>query len=795
MTDREIKKFALDILHADSEDEVIEILKKAGYWDNCTAWRRYGDKEGNWSQIGNQQSSPEAALVEKVVNSIDSRLMSQCLTRGINPVSSKAPQSIREARARFFGDGRGTGDEAGTLVNWSPLKRIRESREITIAATGRRGKKMCLTISDRGEGQSAQRLPDTILSLNAENKQRIRFVQGKFNMGGSGALRFCGEKGIQLVISRRNPALVELDKTNDPTANNWAVTVVRREEPTDKVGASVHSEFTYLAPIEHENNPRKGGVLNFESGTMPIMPIQNDAYKKEVDFGTAIKLIEYKEVSRSHVLRKDGLLYALERLMPEIALPICLHECRDYKDNKESSFDTLAGLVVRLEESQADKLESGFPQAAVICEGSMKMTAKIYAFKESNAESYLKKEGVIFQINGQAHGSFQKRIFTSKEVKLPRLKDSLLVLIDCSELSAVQRENLFMASRDRLSDVDISGKIKEQVKEILKSNKSLRKLQQERKAKDVEGRLSEEKPLEEVLEKVLRRSPVLWKLIGEGQRLTKPFPTENTGGSEFIGKPHPTFFEVKYAHPDRTYRRKCEEGRSCRIKFRTDAENEYFSRPTDRGTHKLEIMDRADFTVDSESFALENGDANLNFALPSKAKVGDQFIIRTTVSDRTLVEPFVSLIELTVVSKQRSSSNPSNSKNKFSLPNCIPVQTKDELWVRHDFTPETACHVQTDPSDDKGVDVHTFYINVDNTALKTEMKHSYQDARVLEAKFIYGNLLLGLAMLHADKNASAKDGENGENAVSVQDQIRKVTKAVSPVLIPMIDSDLDESEF
>ena len=836
--DHEVKSFALALLLADTECEVIELLNDAGYWDNWDAWRLYGDKEGNWSQIGNQQSFPEAALVEKIVNSVDTRLMSQCLTSAIDPVSSAAPQSIRDAVATFFEDRRVTDDEAGTLVNWAPEKRTKESHEITIAATGgkptrgKRTKRMCLTISDRGEGQSPQRLPHTILSLNAKNKQRIRFVQGKFNMGGSGGLRFCGKNGIQLVISRRNPALAKSEAADDPTANKWAVTVVRREEPTNKSGDPVHSEFTYLAPIGHEEKPRQGEVLNFESVSMPIMPKYDDAYRREVDFGTAVKLFEYEtSVGQSNVLMKDGLLYALERLMPEIALPVRLHECRGYAGVKERSFETpIAGIVVRLEDGRGANLETGFPQTAKLYAADTKMTAKIYAFKEDKAATYLKDEGVIFQINGQSHGYLPKSIFMRRrKVNLPRLRDSLLVVIDCSGISTVQREDLFMTSRDRLSKQAIRYEIEEEVMAMLKSNASLKKLQQERRSRDVEDKLSEEKPLEEILGKVLRASPTLKTLFLAGQRLSKPFATGQAGGSgggagtaggserdqekkkEFIGKRHPTFFEVKGVQSRDVYQRTCEIGRRFRIKFQTDVENSYFDRATDRGTHEHEIVDQDDFTVPSGHFILDNGDANLNFRLPPEAKVGDRFTIQTSVYDPTLVEPFVTLIRLTVGNKQKHQSTRSVRKIKhgsgggeagtslgISLPNVIVVRSDDKHWKRHKFSPNTACHVQTDPRtiDGKEVEEHTFYINVHNTALMTEMKYSRQDARVLEAKFKYANVLLGLAMLHENEQSHTSPG-NGEHAMPVQDEIRNVTAAVAPVLLPMIDqlSGLDESEL
>ena len=127
----------------------------------------------------------------------------------------------------------------------------------------------------------------------------------------------------------------------------------------------------------------------------------------------------------------------------------------------------------------------------------------------------------------------------------------------------------------------------------------------------------------------------------------------------------------------------------------------------------------------------------------------------------------------------------------------IPVRTDDAKWQKYKFTENTACHVVSDPKEEYGKIVldHTFFINVDNNALKTEMKYAKQDARLLEAKFKYGNVLLGLALLHAG-DPSDNDYDDDESQ-SVQDQIRQVSDAVAPVLLPMIDqlSGLNESEL
>jgi len=823
VTDSEIKQLALNLLHADSEDDVIRILRIKEFWDDKHLWRLYGDKSGNFSQVGNQQSFPEAALVEKIINSVDARLMLECQRQGINPESGEAPQSIRDAVAMFFEERRSPSDEAGTLINWSEKMRGDESRNITIAATGdrpTRGKRthsFCLTIADLGEGQSPKRLPKTILSLNANNKQTIRFVQGKFNMGGSGVLRFCGKQGLQLVISRRHPELAERERGNDTSVGRWAVTVVRREEPSDVSGESVHSEFTYLAPIGASDRPRKGEVLSFESPDLPLMPQSNKPYAREISWGTAIKLYEFKTtIGQSNILLPDGLLNSLDRLLPEIALPLRLHECRGYSGS-DGSFDTpVAGLVVRLEQGRGNNLEPGFPDSAPIHAAGMKLTARIYAFKEGRASTYLKDEGVIFEINGQAHGYLPNTIFSRpKAVGLQRLKESLLVLVDCSTLTVRQREDLFMTSRDRLSRNDIRYALDSEIEQMLREHKGLKRLQQERRERDVQSKLSDDRPLEEVLTKVLRSSPTLEALFLKGQRLSKPFPHRgagagNQGGGgkikneEYKGRKHPTYFKVEDKAYGAVYKRNAELGRRCRIKFETDVENGYFNRPTDQGAFDLEIIENGgELDTPSYSLVLENGYASLNMMLPDGVKVSDLFILQAAVNDPTLVEPFINLIKITVTerSARKGGQRKKAGGEALALPRIFQVKYNDDYWKRYKFNEKTACHVISDPIEGTDTCQHTFYVNIDNAALQTEMKYSKQDPQLMRAKFIYGNVLLGLALLHdaGERESALNSGAmtNESETGDPHENVSLFTEAVAPMLLPMIDqlSGLSDSEL
>ena len=71
MNNNDAKVLCISLIKADSEQEVVSLLERAGLWTNDDAWKYYGGYENNFNTIGNQQSRPEAALVEKIVNSVD----------------------------------------------------------------------------------------------------------------------------------------------------------------------------------------------------------------------------------------------------------------------------------------------------------------------------------------------------------------------------------------------------------------------------------------------------------------------------------------------------------------------------------------------------------------------------------------------------------------------------------------------------------------------------------------------------------------------------------------------------
>src|SRR5207247_11051838 len=105
-----------------------------------------------------------------------------------------------------------------------------------------------------------------------------------------------------------------------------------------------------LGAVGADRNPERGAVLRFESESMPILPEGRNPYGRQAKWGTLVKLYEYSAsgYSNTHILRKDGLLARLDLLLPEIALPVRLHECRTQFKGQEGSFEqTFTGLTAR----------------------------------------------------------------------------------------------------------------------------------------------------------------------------------------------------------------------------------------------------------------------------------------------------------------------------------------------------------------------------------------------------------------------------------------------------------------
>jgi hypothetical protein len=793
------------LMRADTEEEVVDILEQAGYWDDSEAWRLFSDDENSFAVIGNQQAEAVAAFVEKIVNSVDARLVDACRRDGCNPESSDAPASMREAVARFYEGKAHPKPSDGRISEWGE-KATQEGRLLTVAATGsmpQSGKQPSLTVADAGEGQCPDSFPSTFMSIGRNNKLRIPFVQGKFNMGGTGAFQF---SKFQLVVSRRDPDLLGSDGGNRD--REWGFTIVRREPPSAGVRNSV---YRYLAPVQLDGQEHRG-VLSFDAEDWPIFPEADesvrDAYHRRASYGSMVKLYEYQwEGTKSNiVLSGEGLLRRIEVGLPELALPVRVFECRSGYSGHGGSFATNAlGLVARLDREGSKNLESGEPIGGVIAlESGKQIKLRAYVFKDKDkAKNYRSaRNGVVFSVNGQMHASYPIDFFSRERVNLSYLRDSLLVFADCSEIDGQSREDLFMNSRDRLRVNPVSKQLEEQLASFLKNEPTLREIQNRRRQEATQEKLSDDKPLSEVLEKLVKDNPTLNQLLLKGLAISTPFRTTGNGvgqSKEFESERFPTYFRFKNHGDGEELHREAHIHERTRVSFETDAEDSYFVREIDAGAWNIRRR-VGDEWVDAVGWLTtgpKNGVAQLWFdSLPEDAAGGTlEYLIEVT--DPSRIDAFeMKLIlnvsaarERTSTSGTNGSRNANNGKGKrggsnraLSLPKITPVRR--DGWEGHSFTETSALKIVHAGTDDNE-SAYDFYVNYDNKYLLHSCKQRGANVDVLEKQFVYGLVLVGLALLQ-EYQANRKVGRPGSE--NIEGTVLRTTAAIGSILVPMIQA-------
>ena len=121
-------------------------------------------------------------------------------------------------------------------------------------------------------------MPDTFLSLDKSNKLRIPFVQGKFNMGGTGVFEFCGPNGLQLIVTRRNPRSSAASSTTRPTTSGDSPSSAARTRAAARPQLRLHLPRpgrgpTRRCPRARRRSPVHGGHdADFPAGPGPLRP-------------------------------------------------------------------------------------------------------------------------------------------------------------------------------------------------------------------------------------------------------------------------------------------------------------------------------------------------------------------------------------------------------------------------------------------------------------------------------------------------------------------------------------------
>lgn len=758
------KSLCLELLYSATEADTIDILKKRRLWDDRDKWTPYGAMPNNRGVVGNQQAHPVAALVEKLVNSVDSILISECLRRGVDPRGPEAPRSMAEALETYFDI------PEGRLRSFNPVPR-HLAEHIRLVAYGTKDQPSYIVLDD-GEGQQPDRFPDTFLSLLRENKVAIPFVQGKYNMGGTGVLQFAGDNSFQLVISRRRP---DLPGDGDPELKDmWGFTLVRRLRPGPGDPQSI---YVYLAP--------DGETPRFSAASLPLLPGPYPAaFEHPMEWGTCIKLWNYKVPGRLKSTATLDLRYALERYLQQPGLPVRLMERR--AGYKAHTYDTtMSGLAVVLANAGDDK-EPGLAGGSPLLIPEVGSASLELAVIKQEADKTEKRypAGVFFNVNGQLHGQLGVDFFKRRDLKLDYLADSLVVCVDCTDFDMSVREDLFMPSRDRMREIPARWLLEAAVREYLADHPGLGELNSRRRQEAISARVDEDTI--NILQDLVTSDPTLASLFGGGTKLKLPggpLPT----AIPFEGKRFPTHFRLA-KEPKEGLLRKTPKNWAVHIEYETDAANDYFSpgRP-DRGVITI------GGTPQLKSVHLWNGKATLRFDIPPASSDGDRFKVTVGVMDESRVEPFRSSFAIEVLPEQPHETwgvvKPHVS-GLSGIPN--PVEVRQHEWEKFGFDEYSGLLVRHGDADDS-LDI---FINMDNQYLRNEkVRRRALGEDIVNTWFKYGLLVLSLGMLYRQRQLNgSKHEEDGDGAGPDSDQlpmdefaaIAEASKGLAVTVVPLI---------
>lgn len=568
------KKILFDLYNAPDADSLYNTVVSYGL-DSPNYWKPYGANFNNAGTFENQQSSPENALVEKLTNSIDAILMKECMVRGIDPkdkTDANVPQTINAATKLFFNV------DNGKWENIIASDRNKIAQDIQIILTEDR-KTPNVAIYDNGEGQNPSNFENTFLSIARGNKNDVPFVQGKYNMGSTGSLVFCGEKHrYQMIISRRNPNLNDSDGL-------IGFTLVRRhiltpeEEPKYKL-----TWYEYLV-IEDK-------IPSINETTLDL-----GLNKTLFSSGSVVILYSY-QLTRPSDATLD-LWRELNPLLFETALPILIYENRGFGGH--SSTKPMLGNRTRLALDSNEHIE--FQKSFQINVFNSNIPIQVYIFnrKTKNTEFILGKS-VIYTLNGQTQGS-ETKSFISQDLGFRNLREYMLVCVDCSQIGTTARQELFMASRDRLKQGKFYTELRQSIIDLLSNDTHLRQKEQEYKGRAFKE-TGEDKDMVQSLFSKLKSNQDIKKMFSGNngafsfftKKVKRPVPPEQHKDEKKKEskklKRYPTILKIKgFEKSSEDFVKVIRKGGKGKIILETDVENTFLSRSDDAGSIEITTLD------------------------------------------------------------------------------------------------------------------------------------------------------------------------------------------------------------
>lgn len=633
------------LIEAESEAKVAQIIGNHSNlrWRNLGS-KKYGTDINNYGPANSQQSNAIGALTEKITNSIDSLLVQACM-KSMPPDSLQAPKNIFEAAKKFFDV------KNGDLVNLSRSEILNLAEKIKIYVEPLSDtKNKNIWVVDSGEGQTPDKVEDTFLSVLGKNKNNIRFVHGRFNMGGLSSLPYCGEKKYQLLITRRDPSLLAGFQASH---NPYSFTLIREYQDPN----ASNPEYQYCTDVDN-----KLLTIDYDSKN-PLIVGYGELHRFE--HGAVIKLFNYKFSGDMW-----SLLKSLKKFLFNPVLPFKLITKISSGEVKTRVLD---GNLTRLKRqfifSEAD-VDEEFEEDI---DGRREKHNKIFKillrskdlgllgnrkieitiFDNRDISYYTENDKLVFfTINGQTHGTFPKS-FLTKHDKLAPLENKILIHVDCSDVGPSIINQIFMSNRELMKKEEKEIVAKE-LDKLLESDEELIDIARHM-APEIKQEQRQTNTHKTIGKRLLKFIPDVRLDFAQGEfifnakkklaKWIKQPKIERVKKEKFAGKYFPTFFRLKDWNKNKGLKYKELPINSfIKIEFETDAENGYLIRHKSPGKFLIESPSCKIAKKTGER--LYNGRLYLEIRPDVDAQVNEvitPYFILTRENDKPLVVDYLSI--------------------------------------------------------------------------------------------------------------------------------------------------------
>ena len=502
------------LLDAESEADVQAIIDSVPEMANPDNWRFLDNRETNFNVTSNQASDGGKALTELMTNMVDAVLTKHALLKGIDPRGDKAPATMHKAVDRLIKNLRG-----GKLTNLDPKDpwpREFAKSNLIIGVTGAKSRRAglpCYTFADNGEGQHPADFKTTFLSLSIGNKKDVPFVQGKYNMGSSGVLGYCGLRWFKLIVSRRYDC-----------SGPWGFTLMRK-----RPGGGMPVAEYFVLP--------DGKIPSFtEDALYPFMKGDGKRYQGvHLASGTVIKLYDYQIPSRFQTGFR-GTREALNENLVETILPFLILDFRQTPDPKRSGYRaegiddrSFYGMEYLLLSAHKDRSDSdagddddseasGLGRIAVANIKTEELgEIVISAIKLKRAlPEWLKpaktRNRVFHAVNGQVQFK-ETRGYLSQSCGFPALKDRVVVIVDASDLTFEAHNEVWKGDREHIRNTIVGERYQDAVTTAIKTSQALIELQNEVAREELEQAAKTER--DHLFQKLVETDPNLAALLTE----------------------------------------------------------------------------------------------------------------------------------------------------------------------------------------------------------------------------------------------------------------------------------------